>query len=187
MMMNGSREEDKAEAAAEVARAKAKLALLMAGTRPEEKALARAQLADARAKLEENEANRREAIVRAPGPALIEVLSVRPGDLLAPNATVARILSADDLWVKVFIPETELGKVRLGQKVEVTVDSYPGQHFPGTVDQIANQSEFTPRNVQSADERKHQVFAIKVKVDNREGLFKSGMAADVILTLTGAP
>jgi multidrug resistance efflux pump len=187
MMMNGSREEDKAEATAEVARTKAKLALLMAGTRPEDKALARAQLADARAKLEENEANRREAIVRAPGRAVIEVLSVRTGDLLAPNATVARILSADDLWVKVFVPETELGKVRLGQKVEVMVDSYPGQHFPGTVDQIANQSEFTPRNVQSADERKHQVFAIKVKVDNRDGIFKSGMAADVILTLAGAP
>ena len=55
------------------------------------------------------------------------------------------------------------------------------------VDQIANQSEFTPRNVQSSDERRHQVFAIKVRVDNREGIFKSGMAADVILSLAGAP
>src|SRR5205085_1025917 len=127
MMMNGSREEDKAEAAAEVARAKAKLALLMAGTRPEDKALARAQLADARAKLDENEANRREAIVRAPGPAVIEVLSVRAGDLLPPNATVARILNAEDLWVKVFVPETELGKARLGQSVDVIVDAYPGK------------------------------------------------------------
>jgi membrane fusion protein YbhG len=187
MLMNGSRPEDIAEATAEVARTKAKLALLVAGTREEDKALARAQLADARARLDENEANRREAIVRAPGSAVIEVLSVRAGDLLPPNATVARILSADDLWVKVFVPETELGKVRLGQKVDVMVDAYPNQTFPGTIDQIANQSEFTPRNVQSADERKHQVFAIKVRVDNRDGIFKSGMAADVLLTLAGAP
>jgi multidrug resistance efflux pump len=88
--------------------------------------------------------------------------------------------------VKVFVPETELGKVKVGQKVDVLIDSFPGKHFPGTVDQIATQSEFTPRNVQSADERKHQVFAIKVKVDNSASIFKSGMAADVILTLAGA-
>jgi multidrug resistance efflux pump len=85
------------------------------------------------------------------------------------------------------VPETELGKVRLNQQVEVTVDAYPGQKLPGTVDQIANVSEFTPRNVQSIDERRHQVFAVKVKVDNREGVFKSGMAAEVTMPLAGAP
>jgi multidrug resistance efflux pump len=89
--------------------------------------------------------------------------------------------------VKIFVPETELGKVRLGEAVEVTVDAYPGKRFPGTVDQIASQSEFTPRNVQSADERKHQVFAVKVRVDNHEGIFKSGMAADVIVPLAASP
>lgn len=187
MLMNGSRPEDVAEATAELAKLKAKLALLIAGTRAEDKALARAQLADVRARLEENEAERREAIVRAPAAAVVEVLSVRPGDLVAPNAAVVRILGDDDLWVKVYVPETELGKVRLGQRVEVTVDSYPGKAFPGIVEQINSASEFTPRNVQSPDERKHQVFAVKVRVDNRDGVFKSGMAAEVTLPLAGAP
>jgi hypothetical protein len=59
--------------------------------------------------------------------------------------------------------------------------------MPGTVDQIASVSEFTPRNIQSIDERHHQVFAIKVKVDNRDGVFKSGMAAEVTIPLSGAP
>ena len=85
------------------------------------------------------------------------------------------------------VPETELGKVKLGQEVEVTNDAYPGRRFPGVIDQIANASEFTPRNVQSADERHHQVFAIKVRVDNREGVFKSGMAAEVFVPLAGGP
>jgi multidrug resistance efflux pump len=187
MLMTGSRPEDIAAAAAELARMKARLALFLAGTRAEDKALARAKVAEIRAQIAENEVNRKEAIVTSPGEAVVEVLSVRAGDLVPPNATIARILSTEDLWVKVFVPETELGKIRLGQNVEVSIDSYPDKRFPGTVIQIANQAEFTPRNVQSADERKHQVFAVKVRVDNREGVFKSGMAAEVHLKTAGSP
>ena len=160
---------------------KARLSLLFEGTREEDKALARANLAEAKGRLAENEANLREAVVIAPRRAFVEILSVRTGDLLPPNATIARVLYTDDLWVKVFVPETELGRVRQGQQVEITVDAYPGKRFPGTVDQIANQSEFTPRNVQSADGRRHQVFAVKVRVADPAGVFKSGMAAEVTL------
>jgi multidrug resistance efflux pump len=187
MMMNGSRPEDIAEAGAELARAKSKSAMLENGTRAEDIALAEANVAETKGKLAEVEVNRKEAIVVAPGPAVIDVLSVRTGDLVPPNQPVLRILRDDDLWVKVFVPETDLGKVRLGEQVEVTVDAYPGRKLPGVVDQIASVSEFTPRNVQSIDERKHQVFALKVKVDNHEGVFKSGMAAEVIVPLVGAP
>jgi multidrug resistance efflux pump len=187
MLMTGTRPEDIAEAAAELARVKARYALLQNGTRPEDISLAEAKVAEIKGNLHENEVNRREAVVRAPGPSVVEVLAVRKGDLLPPNQPVARILRDDDLWVKVFVPETDLGKVRLGQQVEVTVDSYPGRRFPGVIDQIANASEFTPRNIQSADERRHQVFAVKVRVDNREGMFKSGMAAEVFIPLAGAP
>src|SRR4029078_7126545 len=89
----------------------------------------------------------------------------------------------DDLWVKVYVPETELGRVRLGQKVDLTIDSYPGKRFAGIVTQSAAESEFIPRNVQSAEERRHQVFAVKVCVANPDGVFKSGMAAGVNLSL----
>ena len=92
-------------------------------------------------------------------------VSVRKGDLVSPGQAVVRILRADDLWVKIFVPETDLGLVVLGQAVEVTVDSHPGEHPPGDVVQIAHESEFTPRNIQSLDERRHQVFSAKVRVE----------------------
>jgi len=187
MIMNGNRPEDIAEMTAEVARSKAKSDLLENGTREEDIAMAEANVAEIKAKLAEVETNLREAIVLAPSPAVVEVLSVRPGDLVPPNQPVIRILRDDDLWVKVFVPETDLGKVKLGQEVEVTVDAFPGRRMPGTIDQIANVSEFTPRNIQSIDERKHQVFVIKVRVDNRDGIFKSGMAAEVTIPLIKEP
>jgi multidrug resistance efflux pump len=181
MMMNGSRPEDIAEAAADVAKAKAHSTMLENGTREEDIALSEANVAEIKGRLAEVETNRKEAVVLAPGPAVIDVLSVRKGDLIPPNQPVLRVLRDDDLWVKVFIPETELGHVKLGQQVEVTVDAFPGRRLPGTIDQIASVSEFTPRNVQSVDERRHQVFALKVKVDNQEQVFKSGMAAEVTI------
>jgi multidrug resistance efflux pump len=185
MVVAGSRAEDIAEAQAEVKRMEAQLQLLRAGTRPEEVAAAAAQLAEARARLQEIDANLAEAVVRAPGTAIIETLSVRPGDLVAPNQPVVRILRADDVWVKVYVPETELGKVTKNQSVEVTIDSHPGRRFAGRVIHIASISEFLPRNVQSVEERKHQVFGTKVLLTEPDAvaIFKPGMAAHVTLPL----
>lgn len=170
--------------------AEAKLALLKAGTRKEDIAQARAQVAEARGRLNEIRANLREAVVRAPERAVVEVLAVRKGDLVPPNQPVVRILRAADLWVRVYVPETQLGKVRLGQGAEVTIDAYPGDRFPGTVIFIDPVSEFTPRNVQSVDERRHQVFGIKVQIQQPtepgKQIFKSGMAAEVTLPLSEA-
>src|SRR5262249_56890533 len=122
----GSRQEEKAVARAELARAEAHYTLLRKGTRDEDKALAAAQAAEARARLAEIEANVAESEVRAPERCVIEVLNVRPGSLVGPGQPVVRALRADDLWVKVFVPATDLGKVRVGQDVEVTVASHPG-------------------------------------------------------------
>jgi HlyD family secretion protein len=187
MLMNGSRAEDKDEAAAEAARYKAVYDRLLNGTREEDKLESEANVEEIRGRLREVEANLRESTVRAPEPAVVEVLAVRPGDLVGPGQPAVRVLRADDLWVKVFVPETELGRVRLNQAVTVTIDSYPGKQFAGHVEFIANSSEFTPRNVQSADERRHQVFAVKVRVPNPEGVFKAGMAAEVQVPLREAP
>ncbi|HXG10788.1 MAG TPA: efflux RND transporter periplasmic adaptor subunit [Gemmataceae bacterium] len=183
MLEAGSRPEDIAEARAEVERLRAQYELLQAGTRSEEIAEAEARVAELRARLREIEVNLRETVVYAPERAVVEVVAVRKGDTAAPNQPVVRVLRAEDLWIKAYVPETELGKVRLNQAVEVTCDSYPGRRFQGTVVQIASISEFTPRNVQSADERRHQVFGIKVRVADPQGVFKSGMAADVWLPL----
>jgi multidrug resistance efflux pump len=179
MLSKGNRPEDIAEADALLAQARANLALLKAGTRAEDIEALEAQVELTRARLREVEDNLAEAVVRAPGKAAVDTVSVRKGDLVAPGQAVVRVLKADDLWVKVFVPETELGRVRLGQGATVTVDSYPGLRFAGRVVQVATESEFTPRNVQSVDERRHQVFAAKVHVDDPRGVFKSGMAAEV--------
>jgi len=187
MLMAGSRIEDKAEARAEWNNARAKYEELLAGTRYEDKLAAEARVTEARGKLSEIEVNLAEAVVKAPDKAVVDVVAVRKGDLVPPNQPVIRILRANDLWVKVYVPETEVGKIRLNQEVEVTTDAYPDKRFQGVVRHVAPISEFTPRNVQSVDERRHQVFGAKIFISDPQGAFKSGMAAQVILPLQPPP
>jgi HlyD family secretion protein len=168
-------------------RAQANHDLLLAGTRAEDIASAEARAAEARGKLAEIEANLKEAEVVAPERVVVDVVAVRSGDLIPPNTPILRVLRAADLWVKVYVPETELGKVRLNEDATVTVDAYPNLRFDGQVMHISAESEFTPRNVQSADERRHQVFGVKVRVPEPKGVFKSGMAATVTLPIEGNP
>jgi multidrug resistance efflux pump len=181
MYESGYREEEIAESVAEAARLKANLDLLKAGTREEEIAEAKAQVAQLNAKIEELDVMRAERTVIAPEKCVVQIVSVRPGDIAAPNRPVALVLRADDLWVKAYISEVDLGLIKTGQQVEVTMDTFPNRRFQGEVTYIAPESEFTPRNVQTIDERRHQVFAVKVRVKDPEGIYKSGMAADVWL------
>ena len=154
------------------AAAKSRLDLLLAGTRPERIAQARAQLAEIDAQL-------REMQIMAPSDCVLEVLNVKVGDVLAANREVATLLLPHHLWVRVYVPEPWLGRIKLNESVKVRVDSDPGADFSGIVEQIARAAEFTPRNVQTAGERIKQVFGIKVRLDNREDKLRAGMAADV--------
>ena len=185
----GNREEDVAEAKAEWQKAQAKADELENGNREEDKVLARAKLAETKAKLQETEINLKEAVVAVPDApqftkAIVEVMAVRPGDIVAAGQPVVRLLCVQDLWVKIFVPETQLGQIMLNKEVEVTIDSHPGKVFKGVVAQRASISEFTPRNVQSVDERRHQVFGVKIRVDDPQGVFSAGMAANVKIPLT---
>jgi HlyD family secretion protein len=181
MMESGYRPEEIAESKADLARLQANYDLLLAGTRQEEIAEARARVAELDAQLKEIDVKRAERTVTAPERAVVEVLMVRPGDIVAPNQAATLVLRADDLWVKAYISEVDLGKIRLGQKVQVTCDAYPSKRFAGVITYISSVAEFTPRNVQTIDERRHQVFGFKVRVGDPQGVFKSGMAADVWL------
>jgi multidrug resistance efflux pump len=170
-------EHDRAVTAAQAAQqsvsaAKARYDLLLAGTRPERIALARAQLAELDAHLAEMR-------IVAPTNCVLEVLSVKPGDVLAPNQSVATLLLTNHIWVRVFVPEPWLGHIKLGDAVKVRVDSFPGKDFAGVVEQVAREAEFTPRNVQTVGERVKQVFGVKVKLDHADGQLRAGMAADV--------
>jgi HlyD family secretion protein len=155
-----------------VAAARSRYDLLLAGTRPERIALARAQLAEVEAQL-------REMRVAAASDSVLEVLSVKAGDVLAPNREVATLLLPQHLWVRVYVPEPWLGYVRPGDTVKVRVDSFPDKEFSGVIEQVTRSAEFTPRNVQTVEDRVKQVFGVKVRLDNREGQLRAGMAADV--------
>lgn len=155
------------------AAAKSRYDLLKAGTRPE-------QIAQAEAALAEIEARLREMQVFAPTNSVLEVLHVRKGDVLAPNQPIATLITPQRIWVRVYVPETMLGQLRIGQQVPIRVDGFSNRQFPGRIEQINRAAEFTPRNVQTAAERIKQVFGIKVALDNSEGLLRAGMGAEAI-------
>ncbi len=154
------------------AAAKSRYDLLLAGTRPEQIAQVRAQLAELDTQL-------REMKIAAPSDSVLETLSVKVGDVLAPNQQIATLLLTNHIWVRVFVPETWLGKIKLGAAARASVDSFPGKDFSGVVEQINRDAEFTPRNVQTVDERIKQVFGVKIRLDNSEGQLRAGMSADV--------
>ncbi len=133
---------------------------------------ARAQLADIDSQLKEMQ-------VVAPAESILEVLSVKAGDVLPPNGEVATLLLPEHLGVRGYVPETWLGKIKLAEQVRIRVDSFPGQDFPGEVEQINRQAEFTPRNVQTVEDRIKQVFGVKIRLPNNDERLRAGMAADV--------
>lgn len=173
-LKRGYRPEEIASAKANYEEKLATLAKYERGNRPEDISLAKAAFSY-------DEARFRERQVTAPSDATVEVLDVRPGDLIAPNTPVATLLEKDQIYVRIYIPETVIGQVRIGEKAEIRVDSFPKTVFDGVVEQINQQAEFLPRNVQTRDERVHQVFGVKIRIDDPAGKVMAGMAADVKL------
>ena len=150
------------------------------GNRPEDIAAAKASLEREERQVAYLERQRAESIVAAPAAGVIESLDLRPGDLVAPNQPVAKMLEPSQLWARVYVPEPQLGRVRVGQKAAVKVDTYPDREFTGRIVEIRTQAEYTPRNVQTLDQRMDQVFGVKVAIDPAPEL-KPGMAATVRL------
>jgi multidrug resistance efflux pump len=118
-------------------------------------------------------------IIRAPISGVVLDRLVEPGEVVAAGASILIVTNLDDLTLTVYVPEDRYGQINLGQKYQVTVDSFPNLTFTGVVSHIADQAEFTPRNVQTIDSRKNTVFAIKLKLAPSGGKLKPGMPADV--------
>ena len=129
---------------------------------------ARMRVIQARAQLADIDAQLAEMKVKAPTDSILEVLSVKVGDVLPANREVATLLLPQHLWVRVFVPEPWLGLIKVGDPVRVRVDSFPGKDFDGTVEQINRQAEFTPRNVQTVEDRIRQVFGVKIRLPNND-------------------
>ena len=118
--------------------------------------------------------------VYAPMDGVILTRNVEPGEFVQPGSAAITMANLNDLTITVYIPEDRYGEIHIGQDATVTVDSFPGQTFTATVTKIADQAEFTPRNVQTVEGRSATVYAVKLKVNDPEGKLKLGMPADVV-------
>jgi len=167
-----------AEAATRVAAAR--LSDLLAGPRPGEIAAAEARLELAQAQLDLAERQYEHLTLRAPCAGLVLDQVARVGETVMPATTLLVLADLRRVTVMVFVPETKLGQVRLGQGVDVMVDSFPGRRFGGTVAHIADQAEYTPRNVATREGRKNTFFAVEISMGNDDLALKPGMPADVI-------
>ena len=180
MLEAGTRVEDVNAAEARYRQAQAAAVLAKKGFRREDIEAARGRLAEADGHVAELDVRLREAELTAPADAVVETVSVRPGDLIPAGRIVMTMLETSQLWVKVYVPETDLAHVHLGQRATVRVDSF-GRTFAGHVGMIASEAEFLPRNVQTKSDREHEVFGVKVYVDDAQRVLKSGMSATVRL------
>jgi HlyD family secretion protein len=142
-------------------------------------AAALARVEQARAQLADMDAQIQEMKIVAPTDSILEVLSVKVGDVLPANREVATLILPQRLWVRVYVPEPWLGLIKLNETVRVRVDSHPNRDFSGVVEQINRRAEFTPRNVQTVEDRIKQVFGVKIHLDNKEDALRAGMSADI--------
>lgn len=117
--------------------------------------------------------------VRSPLDGVVLYRSVEPGEVAAAGAPLVTVADLGDLSLTVYVPEDRYGRIVLGETYPVTVDSFPGEVFTGTVRHISDKAEFTPRNVQTTDSRKTTVFAIRLDLPAESGKLKPGMPADV--------
>ncbi len=140
---------------------------------------ARTRITQAQAQLAAIEAQLREMRVVAPADCVLEVLNVKVGDVLPPNREVATLILPQSMWVRVYVPQPWLGHIKTADEVRVRVDSFPRDDFKGKVEQVNRQAEFTPRNVQTVEDRIRQVFGVKIRLENRDDKLRAGMSADV--------
>ena len=165
-------------ASSQAAASRAQLDVLRHGT-PQDVRTAQGMVDAAKGRVQQIDVMLSELVVRAPRAARVEALDLRPGDILPPNASAARLLEPSELYVRIYVPETQIGHIRPGLGVPIYVDSFPGRAFRGLVESVASQGEFTPRNLQTADERADQVFGARVRILEGADVLRAGMAAFV--------
>jgi len=179
----GSRGEDIRAARADRDRAAAALEAARAGAatvdiRAQEVQVAESAVREAQANVKRLETQVAELQVFAPLDATVLTKAAEVGEVVAAGKPLVLLGDLDHPWIKVYVPETVVGKIRLGTPARVLVDSFPGRPFQGTVSWVADQAEFTPKNVQTAEERVNLVYAVKITIQNAQRKLKAGMPAD---------
>lgn len=184
------REMEQAEASLDVARAAHQVALqtldlIKAGPRKEEIAEARAMLTVYEAELDLAHQRLNDAELRSPCDGIIRARLLEPGDMASPERAALTVAVIDPLWIRVYVDEPDLGRVKLGMKATVTTDSFPGKLYSGWVGYVSPTAEFTPKTVESPRVRTSLVYEVRVHVRNPEGELRLGMPATVTLDLKG--
>ena len=152
------------------------LAKLRAGARPEEIAAARARVQIVEAQLASLQKNEGDAQVKAPVTGVVTSKLVRAGEIVAPRTPLVVVTDLDNAWANVYVDEPSVPRLKLGQPITLVTDA--GQRIEGKITFISPRAEFTPRNVQTAEERTKLVYRIKVTTDNKEGVLKVGMPVE---------
>jgi len=170
---------DQAQAAVNIAQAG--LDGLNAGPTAEQIAIADAQVQQALAALDQLRTQRAKMSLRAPAAGIVTALSVRRGENVQPGAKLMSIANLDEMRFTLYVPETQIGRIKIGQKVQLKVDGLPDRPYEGQVYFISPQAEFTPATVQTADERAKTVFMVKARLANGDHTLKPGMFAEAVV------
>ncbi|MGO9008729.1 MAG: efflux RND transporter periplasmic adaptor subunit [Bryobacteraceae bacterium] len=188
LVFAGPRVEQVDGAAAQVERSRGALKMAEANSlelkrREQELATRRAEIERSTANLAQVNAQLADTLAVSPVDGVVLVKSADVGEVLAAGATVVTVGDIEHPWLRAYINETDLGKVKLGSKVRITTDSYPGKVYDGRVGFISSEAEFTPKQIQTEEERVKLVYRIKIDVDNPRQELKSNMPADAEILL----
>jgi len=153
------------------------------GSRKEDIAIARANVTQARANLGLSRVNLGYTILRAPSAGVVTVRQAELGEVVVPGTPTVTLADLDHVWLRAYIPETDLGRIRWGQDATITTDTYPGKQYHGRISFIASTAEFTPKSVQTYKERVTLVYRVKIDLDNPNHELKPGMPADAHISL----
>ncbi len=167
-------------AAAQLAASQQQEIRLQNGTREEEIAAASQEAERCKAVIAISQAAIDDLLIYSPLDGIILTKNFQPGEYVNAGSALATIADLSDCWVKVYVSSAELGRLHIGQSASIYIDALPGESLAGTIREISDQAEYTPRQSITKNERANLVFAVKVAVDNPDGLLKPGMPADVI-------
>jgi HlyD family secretion protein len=183
LLLAGPRPHQVEAARAQLKAAKDHLDLLIAGPRPHQVEAARSQVAQARAALALAGSRLKEMTIASTISGVVLRKNLEPGEVANPGVPILTLMDPKDLWVRAYVPEIEIAKIKVGQAARVTVDAFKDRTFEGKITEIASEAEFTPKNVQTQKERVNLVFRIKIAVDSAGGALKPGMPADAEIGL----
>jgi HlyD family secretion protein len=174
---------DRARQAHEVAKAqersaRERLGLLLEGSRPDQVDAARWQVTQAESALAQAQSRLREARVVSPIDGVVLRKNLEAGETANPGVPILTLVNPKDVWLRAYVPETEVGRLKVGDTATLRVDAFPNRVFTGRLIEIGSEAEYTPRNVQTKKERVNLVFRIKIQIDNPEGILKPGLPAD---------